>query len=214
MLTIVRVLGWSASRYTEHPESFMSIAMEKPPHRDRITVDEYYHMAEVGLLAPDARVELIDGVIVDMPPVGYTHSSAVNWLVKELIYAVGGQASVWCQSPVRLDKFSEPQPDIALLVPSRAVYRTRHPAPEDTLLMVEVSDSSLRYDLNTKAALYARHGIPELWVIDVVAGRMHVFRNPSDGVYREAFVPDAVDGMDIKALPGLELNLSPVLRVS
>jgi Uma2 family endonuclease len=190
----------------------MSIAMEKHPHKDRITVDEYYRMAEAGLFAPDARVELIEGVIVDMSTVGYRHSATVNWLLKLLYDAVGDRASVWCQSPVRLDKFSEPQPDIAVLVQSAASYRTRHPAPEDTLLMVEVSDTSLRYDLNTKTALYARHGIPELWVIDVVARRMHVFRHPSEGSYREALVPEAVDKMEIGALPGVTLDLSPLLR--
>jgi len=135
-------------------------------------------MAEVGLLAPDARVELIEGVIVEMPPVGFRHSLAVGRLLKRLMYAVGDQATLWCQASIRLSTYSEPQPDIALLAPLEDLYAERHPTAEETLLAVEVSDTSLRYDLNTKAALYAEHGIQELWVVDVVALRMLVATSP------------------------------------
>lgn len=188
----------------------MSIAMEKRPHRGRITVDEYHRMAEVGLLAPDARVELIEGVIVDVPPMGPSHASAVSQLDELLHNAVRERAIVWCQLPIRLSAFSEPQPDLALLVGRADFYRQRHPTAEDILLVIEVSDTSLRHDLSAKAALYAQHGIRELWVVDVVAGGIHVFRHPSDGVYRGAFAPDTFDQMEIEALPGVTIDLSPV----
>ena len=144
----------------------MSIAMEKGPHRGRITVDEYHRMAEVGLLAPDARVELIEGVIVDVPPMGPSHASAVCQLDKLLHNAVRERAIVWCRLPIRLSAFSEPQPDLALHVGRADFYRQRHPTAEDILLVIEVSDASLRHDLSTKAALYAQHGIRELWVFN------------------------------------------------
>jgi Uma2 family endonuclease len=190
----------------------MSIAMERGTHPNRITVDEYHRMAEVGLLAPDARVELIEGVIVEMSPVGFRHSSAVNRLVKRLINAVGDRNTVWCQASICLSLFSEPQPDIALLASPEDMYSQRHPTAEDVLLAVEVSDTSLRYDLNTKAALYAKHGIQELWVIDVVDLRTHVFRQPADERYREAFIAGALDHLEISALPGIAIDLSQVLR--
>jgi Uma2 family endonuclease len=189
----------------------MSIAMGKNPHQVRITVDEYHRMAEVGLLAPDARVELIEGVIVEMPPMGPRHAAAVRGLTELLARAVGSRATVSCQLPVELSEYSEPQPDLALLIRREDFYATRHPSVEDVLLVIEVSDTSLHSDLRAKAALYAQHGIPELWVIDVAGGSIHVFLHPSDATYRGAFVPEAADQMEIKALPGVVVDLSRIL---
>src|SRR5688572_15958278 len=129
----------------------MSVAMEEWPSRHRITVDQYHRMAEEGLLAPDARVELIEGEIVDMPPIGSRHAAAVSQLGKILYAAVGDSAIVWCQSSIRLGDLSEPQPDFAVLACREDLYRERHPAAADVLLAIEVSDSTLRYDLQTKA---------------------------------------------------------------
>jgi len=168
-------------------------------------------MAEVGLLAPDARVELIEGVIVEMPRMGPRHAAAVRRLTELLPRSVGSRATVSCQLPLGLSMYSEPQPDLALLAPRDDFYATKHPSAEDVLLVIEMSDTTLRYDLTTKAALYAQHGAPELWVVDVGARRVHVFRHPSDGIYRETFDTETADSMTIESLPGMTLDLSAAL---
>lgn len=193
----------------------MRVAMEEWPRQERISVDEYHRMAEVGLLAPDARVELIDGVIIEMPPIGNPHAGTVDLLNRLIGRSVGDQGIVRCQGPVQLGDYSEPQPDFALLVPREHFYMDRRPTPADTLLAIEVSDTSLRFDLQTKMALYARHRIPEFWVVDVQRPerkKLHVFRNPTDVAYTEVFCTDRPGVMSITAIPGIEVDLSSVFR--
>jgi len=181
--------------------------METWPRAHRLSVDEYYRMAEVGLLAPDARVELIEGVIIDMPPIGSRHGWTVAQIVKRLNATVGDTAEVFSQSALRLGRFSEPQPDVLLLQPRGRAYRKAHPAASDVLLVIEVSDTTLRYDLERKAPLYARHAVPEIWVIDVNRDELHVFRDPQDGGYRDVAVPAAPGTMPLP-IPGATLDLS------
>ena len=190
----------------------MSVAMEDFPRRHRITVDEYHHMAQVGLIAPDARVELIEGVIVDMPPIGSRHTSAVNRLNRLLIQAVEGRAIVQCQGSVRLDGFSEPQPDFALLAPREDFYEHRHPTPADALLVIEVSDSSVQYDSGPKMSLYARHGIPELWVFDIKGRKLLSFRNPVGAAYEEMQASELPGIVTIASLPDISIDLSSLYR--
>jgi Uma2 family endonuclease len=165
-------------------------------------------MAEVGLLAPDARVELIEGEIIDMPPIGIDHAGVVSLLTHLFVRAVDVRAVVQPQAGVRLDRRSEPQPDLAILSPREDFYRRKHPAPEDVLLLIEVSDSTLRYDLDVKAPLYARHGIPELWVVDLPHGEMHVFRAAQGGQYIEHRIVREPCVMGVTGLPGVEIDLS------
>jgi Uma2 family endonuclease len=186
----------------------MSVAMEDWPRRHRITVEEYHRMAEVGLLAPDARVELIEGVIIDMPPIGNRHSAAVDRLNRLLGHAVGERAIIRCQGPIQLDDVSEPQPDFALLVPREDFYEYRAPTAADTLLAIEVSDTTLRYDLQTKKSLYAQHGIQELWVIDVERKKLHAFRNPTSETYADVSTPHKPGVTPITSLPGVTVDLS------
>jgi Uma2 family endonuclease len=134
------------------------------PRRHRLTVADYYRMAEVGILAPDARVELIDGEIIDMAPPASSHAGTVDYLLEVLGLAARGKAKVRVQNPVRLSEYSEPQPDLALLWPREDFYRARHPRADDVLLIVEVAASSLRFDRKKKVPLYARHGVPEVWL--------------------------------------------------
>jgi Uma2 family endonuclease len=190
----------------------MSIAMEDWPRRHRITVEEYHRMAEVGLLAPDARVELIEGAIVDMPPIGSRHASVVSRLDKLLLYAVGERAITRCQLPIRLSELSEPQPDLALVAPLEDYYEHRLPTAADTLLIVEVSDTTLRYDRHTKLPLYARHGVPECWLFDTEVRQLHVFRNPAAGAYGEMISTHSPGVIPISSLPGLTVDLSSLFR--
>lgn len=169
-------------------------------------------MAEVGLLAPDARVELIDGEIIDMPPIGSRHAGIVRRLDALLHSATAGRAVVSCQMSLQLGDLSEPEPDFALLVQRGDFYEQRNPTAADTLLAIEVSDTTLRYDLQTKMSLYARHGIPELWVVDVEGKRLHVFRNPAGATYSEVTTSDEPAVTPISALPDTAVDLSSLFR--
>lgn len=163
----------------------MNVRTDAWPRPHRLTVDEYYRMAEVGLLAPDARVELIEGAIVDMAPIGELHIAAVMHLNHRLVEAVGKRALVSVQGAVRLGIHDQPQPDFAVLRLSADAYRKHVPAPADVLLLIEVSDSTLAFDRGAKATLYARHGIAEYWVVDVERSVLHVFREPREGRYEK-----------------------------
>jgi len=149
----------------------MSAQTESWPRPHLLTVHDYYRMAEVGLLSPDDRTELIEGEIIDMPPIGDRHGAVVRLLTTRLVRAVGDAAEVSCQLPVRLSLRSEPQPDFAIVKAKEGGHR-KHPQPRDILLLIEVSDSTLRYDLGKRAALYAAHAIPEYWVFDLRHNRV------------------------------------------
>src|ERR1700730_6270285 len=133
----------------------MSAVMTDWIPRHRIMVNEYYRMAEVGILPPDARVELIEGEIIDMAPIGSGHGGTVTQIVELLRDAARGRAQLLVQSALRLSDISEPEPDFALVKPRADFYKKKHPGPDDTFLIIEVSESSLRYDLQIKAPLYA-----------------------------------------------------------
>ena len=135
-----------------------------PPHARKFTVDEYYLMAEVGILKPAERVELIEGEIIVMPPIGPEHAWDVDRLNEILVSRAAGRYYVRNQNPVRLGDDTEPEPDVALLRRRPEGYRAAHPSPADVLLVIEVADSSLEYDRNIKAHIYGRSGVPETWV--------------------------------------------------
>ena len=165
-------------------------------------------MAKVGLLAPDARVELIEGEIIDMPPIGSRHAAMVSRLSRLLERAVGERAIVRCQLPVLLGDLSEPQPDLALLMPREDFYEQQHPSAADTLLVIEGSETTLRYDRQMKMPLYASHGVSELWIVDAARKQVHVFRDPAGTAYRETLTFDQPGLMHISALPGVAVDMS------
>jgi Uma2 family endonuclease len=181
--------------------------------RHRITVDEYYRMVEVGLLAPDARVELIEGEIIDMAPIGNLHGGTARQIGELLSQAVGSQAIVSLELPVRLSKASEPQPDISVLKRRTDYYKSAHPTAEDTLLVIEISKTTLRYDREIKVPLYARHGIPEVWVVDLKGSQILFFRTPTAGAYADVSSTKTPGVVTLSALPDVTLDLSAVLRV-
>jgi Uma2 family endonuclease len=182
-------------------------AADDLPRRHRLSVDDYHRMAEVGILDAEARVELIEGEIIDMAPPGSPHAAAVHRLAEVLIRAVNGRANVLVQNPVRLSNFSEPQPDIALLKRRDDFYSERHPRPDDVLLIVEVAASSLAYDRNRKLPLYARHGIPEMWLVDLEHRRLSRYRAPQHGAYTIADEPELATPLEVAALPGVSFAL-------
>lgn len=150
----------------------------------RFTADDYQRMGQVGILSEDDRVELIDGEVVAMTPIGPRHNAAVNRANRAIGRAVGDQAIVQVQGSVRLDFYHEPQPDLVLLRPQDDFYVSRLPGPEDILLVVEVAESSLDYDGDVKARLYAQLGIREYWLVDLNADLITDHSEPHDGSYR------------------------------
>jgi len=176
--------------------------------RQRITVDEYYRMAEEGLLPPNVRTELIDGEIITMPPVGMLHSGNTLYLTERFVITLSGRAMVLPTSTLCLDEFSAPEPDLCVLKYRKDHYRRKRAAPADVLLVAEVSHSSLNNDRKIKAPLYARTGIPEYWIFDVQACRLEVYRRPLNGTYSKITVVEQGDALSIELLPDVKLDLS------
>jgi len=188
----------------------MSHAAADLPRRHRLTVADYYRMAEVGILDAEARVELIDGDIIDMAPPGSPHAATVHYLTEVFVRAVEGRATVLAQNPVRLSDFSEPQPDLALLRRREDFYRDHHPRADDVLLIIEVAATSLRFDRKKKLPLYARHGIPEMWLVDVEGRRLSRYRAPQQGSYTLIDEPDLGTALEVSALAGVTVDLHRV----
>jgi Uma2 family endonuclease len=159
----------------------MAIDVECP--RRLFTAEEFERMAEAGIFGEDEALELIDGEIVEMTPVGSGHTSCTACLAKRFVLGVAEQAVVWIQGGARVALRSVPQPDLALLRPRS--YRRANPRPEDILLIVEVADSSLRYDRTRKARMYAAAGISEYWVVSVQHEWIEVYRLPEGDHYRD-----------------------------
>jgi Uma2 family endonuclease len=155
------------------------------PTRRRFTIHEYHLMAEAGIFHEDDRVELLDGEIVEMSPIGSRHSGTVNRLNALFTSRLGRRAVVAVQNPIILDDYSEPQPDLTILAARSDFYSSAHPRPSDTLLTIEVSDSRVSYDRSVKLALYARKHVRELWLVDIPGEAVDVYRRPSSSGYRE-----------------------------
>jgi Uma2 family endonuclease len=187
----------------------MEITALRP--RRRFTVDDYYRMAEVGILHEDDRVELIEGEVVEMPPIGSAHAGTVDHLATLLGRAVADRAIVRVQGPVRLGDLSEPVPDVCLLRVREDFYKRSHPRPEDTLLIAEVADTTATFDRRVKLPLYARAGIPEYWVVDLGRGLIEVYRSPSGESYRERLELRQGDRLAPATLPGVELSAADIL---
>src|SRR5215510_759028 len=150
-------------------------AIHDLPRRHLVTVTEYVRMGEAHVFAPDARLELMDGEIVEMAPIGSAHA-AVVYRLDTLLRKVAPGAMVFVQSPLVLGERSVPQPDVMLLRPRADEYYNSLPVAADALLVVEVADTTLAYDLEVKRPLYARAGVAEIWIVDVNRREVHVFR--------------------------------------
>lgn len=177
----------------------------------RFTVEEYHLMAKAGILTADDRVELIEGQIVRMTPIGSTHQYLVDLLAELFVRLLAGRAIVRVQGPIRLNDLSEPQPDLCLLRLRQDRYRQSHPGPADVLLLVEVSDITLQYDRDVKIPLYARAGIAEAWLVDLAADRVMVYRLPSTDGYLETRAFGRGERLDMLAFPGVELLAGDLL---
>jgi Uma2 family endonuclease len=175
------------------------------------TVDEYHHMAEAGILKEGERVELIDGEVVYMSPIGTRHAACVKRLIALLTEQVGRSAIVGAQDPVQLSEYVEPQPDISLLRYRDDYYAGQSPTAEDAFLLIEVADTSLAYDRDVKVPLYARGDVPEVWVVDLTGDAVLVRRKPEDGAYTEARTARRGDALVLPGVSGAAIKVEDVL---
>jgi Uma2 family endonuclease len=169
----------------------------------RFDSDAYLRMAETGILSPTDRVELMDGQILVMSPIGHRHGVAANMAVRTIVNTVGEKAFLWTQTTLVLDKFVVPEPDLALLR-ARADYATKQPGARDVLLIIEVADSSLEYDTTVKLGMYAILGIPEYWVADLRNNRLLAYSQPRGDVYGVARILHLDEFIAPLALPECE----------
>lgn len=174
-------------------------------------VSDYYRMAEAGILTEDDRVELIEGEIVVMSPIGSRHAACVRRVEKLLERAISHLSLVSVRNPIALDDYSEPEPDIALLRPREDFYASAHPTPDDVLLVIEVADSSERYDREVKVPLYARAGIPETWVVALLADTIHQYGDAVDGNYQTHNEFKHGDSITSRVLPELKVAVNEIL---
>lgn len=190
------------------PEVLMAVEIR---HK-RFTVDEYYAMAEAGILKPGDRVELIEGEIVEMTPMGSAHSGCLNRLMKVLSQD-NEKALLTSHTPLHISTETELEPDMMILHHKESFYSDKHPIPEDVYLLIEVADTSYNFDLNVKLPLYANAGIPEYWIVNLEAEVLEIYRDPQaeeyetcikiDRTFEESFAPIA--------FPELELKLSDLI---
>jgi len=179
--------------------------------RRRFTVDEYHAMVRAGILAEDDRVELIDGELLQMSPIGRRHAGCVNRLTRLFVNRAGGLAVVSVQNPVRLSEQSEPQPDLALLRPRDDFYASGHPGPEDILLLVEVAETSADYDRQVKIPVYAKAGVREVWLVDLTGGVVEVYRDPGQEGYRQVQTVSGVQQLVPLALPQIRFSADEIV---
>jgi Uma2 family endonuclease len=184
----------------------MAIEIELP--RRLFTVEEYHRMAEAGVLGPDERVELIEGEIIQMAPIGPRHAGCVINATRLFITRLGDRAVVSPQNPVVIRPRSEPQPDVLLLRPRAVSYSRELPASQDVLLAVEVADTTVRFDRLVKARLYARAGIREFWLCLPVDGSVEVYRGPAADGYTSVTLYGAGQIVSPLAFPDVSFTVS------
>lgn len=182
------------------------------PARYKLTIEDYHKLGEVGILHENSRVELIEGELIEMPPIGGPHAWAVNRLTRVLIEALGRSADISIQGPILIPPYSEPQPDIVVVQRGTAARDSRVPSPEEILLVVEVADTTLRYDRGTKLRLYAKAGIPEFWIVNVPDACVEVHSIPSAEGYNNKSVAAGTERLSPRALPGVMIEVSAIFE--
>ena len=193
-------------------ELIQGVVYAKGVEKPRLfSVDDYYAMAEAGILTHDERVELIDGEITEMSPIGSRHASAIYSLEYLVPSQLGGRAIAGAQNPLRLRGHVEVQPDFMILKLRDDFYASSHPGPEDVLLLIEVSDSTLDFDRNVKLEMYANAGIPEVWIANIPERVVEVYTDPVNGVYTNRQVFGLGEDVSPLAFPDVSLPVSRIV---
>lgn len=175
------------------------------------TAEEFERLGAAGILRQDARLELIEGEIFEMSPIGSAHAAGVNFLSRLLNRLFGDSHIVATQNPIRLDDFSEPQPDVALLRWRDDYYRDGHPTPADVLLVIEVADTTVMADRKVKLPLYARAGIPEAWLVNIPEDQVEIYSDPAGDIYLRAEVFGHGAEARSHTVEGLAVNVGELL---
>ena len=190
----------------------MTLQLAKPQVKNfRFTISQYHQMSEAGILSENDKVELINGEIIEMSPIGRRHTACVNRLNSVFSQLLGKKVIVAVQNPILLNNLSEPEPDIALLKPRTDFYESGHPQPQDIFLLIEVADSSIEYDRDVKIPLYASSGITEVWLVDIYQQVIIVYRYPSENGYRDIQTLSRGEKLSISAFPENNLFVDDIL---
>jgi Uma2 family endonuclease len=179
--------------------------------RRHFNIIEYYRMAAAGVLSERDRVELIEGEIVDMNPIGSRHAACVGRLTKSLERLAGDRSIVWVQNPVQISDFSEPLSDVALLKRRSDFYSQANPQPPDVLLIIEVADSSVEYDRDIKIPLYAEAAIPEVWLVNLPRETIEIYARPVGDAYREIQIIKRGESLASKSVANLVIDADTIL---
>ena len=189
----------------------MNIQTQPQPRRLRFTVDEYYKMIELGMLKDYEKAEIIEGELIQKMPIGKKHSAAVEKLNEILRDRLGKSVSLRNQQPVRFSDYNEPEPDLAVLKRREDFYSDQKPVPKDVLLLIEVSDATLKYDRNTKLTIYAEAEIPEVWIVNLPNDIVEIHQNPSVGIYQLTKIFKRGEIIESEILPDLKLEVNEIL---
>lgn len=174
-------------------------------------IHEWQKLGEANIFPPDSHLELIEGEILEMAPIGFNHAGHLMLLINYFAATVQGKAIVNAQNPLLLNNYSEPQPDFLLLRPEDSFYTTRHPTATDVLLLVEIADSSLSYDQTRKLRLYAKHQIPEYWIINLNQPCLEVYRESIEDNYAQKTTLRANERLSLLQLPDVTVEVSELL---
>ena len=178
--------------------------------KHRFTLEQYRKMGTAGILKEEDRVELIEGEIIQMSPIGARHAAVVNQLNMEFAPALKGRAIIAIQNPIGAGPHSEPQPDVAVLKPRAQAYET-HPEPDDVLLLIEVADTSRDADRTVKLRLYAGCGIREYWIVNLEEDRLEIHRSPRGEKYSDTHSVGRGHAVSPEAFPDLSLEVDSIL---
>jgi Uma2 family endonuclease len=179
--------------------------------RKRFTVDDYHRMAETGILSENDRTELIEGEIIQMSPIGDPHFNAVNRATMIFARGIGDRVVVSVQNPAVMDRHNEPQPDVVLIRPREGFYGSGKPDPEDVVLLIEISDTSLRFDQEVKLPVYARNGVREVWIVDLQDEVIRVHREPKGKTYTSIEIKQRNEQISPQAFPDFSVNVSDLI---
>ncbi|MGH8552373.1 MAG: Uma2 family endonuclease [Methylococcales bacterium] len=179
--------------------------------KHRVDIAEWRRLGEANIFPENIRVELIDGEIFEMPPIGSNHGSHVKRLNRLFASLIHDRAIIAVQDPVQLGRYSEPQPDFMLLRPAADFYSDQHPGPDDVLLLIEVADNSIQFDRRKKLTLYASHHIPEYWLLNLNENRLEVYREPRDKAYGRKMTLISGDRISLLQLPEIEIDIKDIL---
>jgi len=177
----------------------------------RFRVEDFRKMTEVGILPEESGWEIIDGYLIDKMSIGSKHAGTVKILNRILTIWAEKNAIVSVQDPIHIDEYNEPEPDIALLKPREDFYTKSHPTPSDVLLLIEVSDSTVEHDRETKKTLYAEAGIAEFWLINLKNKTIEVYTQPKNSSYYSARILESGETIESAAIENLTLTVEEIL---